>query len=301
MNFKFAFFSGEMVIMDFFVGRKKELKQLSLLLKKDSASLVVVRGRRRIGKSRLIQEFGKQFERVFTFSGVLPTKKTTQKDQLHEFGWQLGKQLGQPAFKDNNWNDLFLRLASHAEKGRVLILLDEIAWMGTKDRHFLGKLKNAWDLEFKKNPNLILVLCGSVTTWIEKNIISSSGFLGRISLNLLLEELSLKNANEFWLRRNEKSISTHEKFKVLSVTGGIPKYLEEIQPHLTAEQNIKNLCFETSGLLFNEFEQIFTDIFSKRSHIYKRIVQSLADGNSDYDRICQKLGIEKIFLSISSL
>lgn len=280
-----------LTLMNSFVGRKKELKQLNLLLKKNSASLVVIKGRRRIGKSRLVQEFGQQLK-MFTFSGVPPTAKTTLKDELHEFGWQLGKALGQPPFQDNDWNDLFLRLASYTREGRVLVLLDEISWMGSKDPQFLGKLKNAWDLEFKKNPQLILVLCGSVSSWIEKNILSSTGFLGRVSLSLTLEELPLFDCNKFW-EAQRGQISAYEKFKILSVTGGVPKYLEEIQLHLPAEENIKNLCFDRAGLLFNEFEQIFTDIFSSRSETYKKIVQGLADGRYDYEEIYKKLKIEK--------
>jgi AAA+ ATPase superfamily predicted ATPase len=277
--------------MSTFVGRRKELNQLNLLLNKKSASLVVVKGRRRIGKSRLIEEFGKS-HRIYTFSGVFPNEKTTLQSQLREFGWQLGKALGQPAFNDDDWNDLFLRLAKHTRKGRVIILLDEISWMGSLDSDFLGKLKNAWDLEFKKNPQLILVLCGSVSAWIEKNILNSSGFLGRISLKLTLEELPLFNCNNFWIDKGD-DISAYEKFKILSVTGGIPKYLEEMQPNLSAEENIKNLCFDRSGLLFNEFDQIFSDIFSSRSVIYKRIVECLADGKYESEEIYKKLGVDK--------
>ncbi len=274
-----------------FVGRKQELGQLNLLLNKKSASLVVVKGRRRIGKSRLIEEFGKS-QRMYTFSGVLPNANTTLQSQLHEFGWQLGKTLKQPAFKDDDWNDLFLRLARETKKGRVLILFDEISWMGSLDPDFLGKLKNAWDLEFKRNPQLILVLCGSVSAWIEKNILSSSGFLGRVSLSLTIEELPLFDCDNFWIDAGD-NISAYEKFKILSVTGGIPKYLEEIQSNLSAEENIKNLCFNHSGLLFNEFDQIFTDIFSKRSEIYKRIVECLADGKYEHEDIYKKLNVGK--------
>ena len=274
-----------------FIGRKKELAQLNLLLQKKTASLIVVKGRRRIGKSRLIQEFGKKFS-MLTFSGVPPTEKTTLADQLKEFGWQLGKVLKQPAFNDNDWNDLFLRLANHTRKGRMIILFDEISWMGSKDPNFLGKLKNAWDLEFKKNPQLILILCGSVSVWIDKNIIQSTGFLGRISLNLTVEELPLYDCNEFW-GKGSKNISAYEKFKVLSVTGGVPKYLEEIQPQLPAEENIKNLCFNKAGLLFNEFEHIFSDVFSNRSELYKRITQALSDGKVKYEKIYKALNIVK--------
>lgn len=278
--------------MTTFIGRKKELRQLNTLLKKDSASLVVIKGRRRIGKSRLIEEYGKQFSKVFSFSGIPPTEKTTLQDQLREFGWQLGKALGEPAFKDENWNDLFLRLAKRARKGRVLILLDEISWIGSQDPNFLGKLKNAWDLEFKKNPQLVLVLCGSVSSWIEKNILSSTGFLGRISLDLTLEELPLIDCNLFWLRHTT-DITAYEKFKILAVTGGIPKYLEEIKPHLTAEENIRQLCFEKSGFLYNEFDQIFSDIFAQRSQIYKAIVQCITDNHYEYEEIYRKLKVEK--------
>ncbi len=275
-----------------FIGRKKELHQLKRLLEKTTASLVVIKGRRRIGKSRLIQEFGKQSKiKMYTFSGLPPTEKTILKDQLHEFGWQLGKALEQPAFKDDDWNDLFLRLAQHTRKGKTLILFDEISWMGSKDPNFLGKLKNAWDLEFKNNPNLILVLCGSVSSWIDKNILNNTGFLGRISLKLTLEELPLSDSNFFW--PSHQKISSFEKFKILSVTGGVPKYLEEINPKISAEENIKDLCFDSSGLLFNEFEHIFSDIFSTRSAIYKKIIECLTEGKSTLEAIYQKLNIEK--------
>jgi len=274
-----------------FIGRKKELSQLNKLLKKGTASLVVVKGRRRVGKSRLIQEFGKNMP-MYIFSGMPPTEKTTLKSQLQDFGWQLGKTLGQPPFKEDDWNDLFLRLANHTRQGPVLILLDEISWMGFKDPHFLGKLKNAWDLEFKNNSRLILVLCGSVSTWIDKNILSHTGFLGRVSLNLTVEELPLSDCNQFWLGQ-EKNISTYEKFKVLSITGGVPKYLEEIHPNLPAEENIRNLCFNRSGLLFNEFDQIFTDIFQTRSELYKKILHAISDGHYELEDIYKALHVEK--------
>lgn len=279
------------IVMNRFIGRQSELKQLNGLLKKDSASLVVIKGRRRIGKSRLVEEFGK--DRVFfSFAGIPPTEKTTNLSQIHEFGWQLGKILGEPPFKDDDWNDIFLRLANKTREGRVIILLDEISWMGSKDPNFLGKLKNAWDKEFKKNNKLILILCGSVSSWIDNNILKNTGFLGRISLTLTLTELTLPECNEFWVGK-QANISAFKKYKILSLTGGVPKYLEEIRADISAEDNIKNLCFTPSGLLFNEFEHIFTDVFSKRSEVYKKIVQIIADGSHAQDIIIEKLEAQK--------
>jgi hypothetical protein len=117
----------------------------------------------------------------------------------------------------------------------MIVLFDEISWMGSKDPDFLGKLKNAWDLYFKKNPKLIFILCGSVSSWIDKNILSHTGFLGRISYRLTLEELPLKDCNQFWSSAGGQ-ISAYEKLKVLSITGGVPRYLEEIKPRMSAEK-----------------------------------------------------------------
>jgi hypothetical protein len=101
-----------------------------------------------------------------------------------------------------DWGDLFTLLAKQTSEGRVVILFDEISWMGSKDPTFLGKLKNAWDLQFSKNNKLLLIICGSVSSWIEKNIISSTEFLGRPSLYLHLEELHLEDIRYYYWLRN---------------------------------------------------------------------------------------------------
>lgn len=272
-----------------FIGRKHELETLKRFVKKKTASLIVVRGRRRIGKSRLIEEFAKPYK-FYTFSGIPPTQKTTAQSQRDEFASQLNKQ-DFPKVRADDWNDLFWILADKVKKGRIIILLDEISWMGSLDLDFLGKLKNAWDLHFKKNPQLILVLCGSASSWIEKNILSSTGFVGRISFTLTLGELPLKDCKQFW---GEKShlISAMEKLKILSVTGGIPRYLEEIDPHLSAEDNIKNLCFTKGALLVDEFNRIFSSLFLRSSESYKKITEVLSTGDKEFTEICNALNTE---------
>ena len=120
--------------------------------------------------------------------------------------------------------------------------------MGSEDPDFLGQLKTAWDLHFSENPDLILILCGSVSSWIEENILKSTGFVGRISFDMVLDELSIAESGEFWGAQRDK-VSGYEKFKVLSVTGGIPKYLEEIIPSQSAEDNIHRLCFQSQWVI----------------------------------------------------
>jgi AAA+ ATPase superfamily predicted ATPase len=274
-----------------FVGRGKELRALKLLERKKTASLVVVRGRRRIGKSRLIEEFGKKY-RFYPFSGLPPQDSATAQSQRDEFTRQLTTMTRLPEVTVDDWSKLFLLLANETAQGRVIILLDEISWMGSKDPDFLGKLKNAWDLHLKKNPKLILILCGSVSVWIEKNILGHTGFMGRISLALTLKELPLQDANQFLVQLSSQ-FSPYEKFKILSITGGVPRYLEEIQPSLTAEENIKSLCFNEKGVLFREFNDIFSDLFSKRSACYQKIVEVLVEGSAEYNDLCRKLEFSK--------
>lgn len=272
-----------------FIGREGDVQELAALQKVPSASLVVIQGRRRIGKSRLVEEFARG-QKFYHFAGLAPGPKITAQSQRDEFAAQLSTQTGLPAIKTHDWNQLFLLLAREVKQGRVIILLDEISWMGSKDPTFLGKLKNAWDIHFNKNPKLMLILCGSVSSWIEKNIISSTAYLGRPSLYMKLDQLPLDACNEFWGKHRDR-ISAFEKLKILSVTGGVPRYLELINPALSAEANIKRLCFSKNGVLVNEFERIFSDIFGLRSKIYKKIVNHLIKGMASQDdlmKACNK-------------
>lgn len=269
-----------------FIGREVEMERLQGLLNKRSGSLIVVRGRRRIGKSRLLAEFGKGMRSLF-FSGSPPEPGVTAQAQRELFADQL-QRAGIPGVKADNWGDLFWHLSKHTQKGQILIVLDEISWMGGKDPFFLGQLKTSWDMYFSKNPRLVIALCGSISSWIEKNILSSTGFVGRVTIDLVLEELPLYACNAFW-HPKENRISPYEKFKLLSITGGVPLYLEQIDPSIPAEQNIRDLCFTKGGLLVREFDEIFSDLFSKSKGIHKKIVTCLASGPKELVQICKEL------------
>src|SRR3989338_1462096 len=270
-----------------FFGRERELSILAELHQSRVASLVVIKGRRRIGKTRLIEEFGKSLN-VLSFVGLPPEEKISAVDQRLHFAHELERQVGQGDVRADDWDNLFEALSLHVARGKVLVTLDEINWMGSKDLTFLAKLKTIWDTKLSKNPNLILILSGSMSTWIEENILSSTGFFGRVTLDMTLEELPLPECARFWVPLTEQ-VSAYEKFKVLSVTGGIPRYLELIQPDLSAEQNIDRLCFRKEGILFNEFDRIFSDLFSRRADSYKKIVMQLMDGSASMEEILKGL------------
>lgn len=274
-----------------FYGRKEELDRLCGLLKKNTSSLAVIKGRRRIGKSRLILEFSKGLN-TFIFTGLPPTEHSTAQTQREYFVQQMERLLGIRGLKVDDWGDIFWHLSQATQSKQVLLVFDEINWMGSYDHTFLGKLKSAWDLYFKNNPQLMMILSGSMSSWIDENILSSTGFMGRISLELTLDELPLPICNLFW-RKKAAFVSAYDKFKILSVTGGVPRYLEEIDPDLSAEENIHNLAFRKGGLLVEEFDRIFSDLFFSRFLRYKQIVKCLAEGNATLEQICLAIDLEK--------
>jgi AAA+ ATPase superfamily predicted ATPase len=277
-----------------FYGREQELQRLQELATKKTASLVVIKGRRRIGKSRLAAEFARRLPgySALIFQGLPPTAHLTAEQEREDFAQQINRQLGIPSPRANDWNTLLWSLADRTRAGRQLIVLDEINWLGSKDPTFLGKLKNAWDAELSKNPRLILILSGSLSGWIERNILHHTGFLGRVSLDFTLQELPLAACNLFWGKHRNR-MTSHEKLRLLSVTGGVPRYLEEMNPALSADVNIQRMCFTPEGLLFKEFDLIFHDLFSRRDHVYRDIVAALVNGSLDLEALYAALGVGK--------
>jgi uncharacterized protein len=277
-----------------FVGREYELDSLQSLTAKRAASLVVVTGRRRIGKSRLVEEFADRnpkCRRVF-LAALAPQPGITTARQRGAFAEQMQLALGVPPVGHESWMDLFLHLARATERGRWLVLLDEVSWMAGNDPEFLPKLKIVWDQHFKKNPELILILCGSVSSWLDTNILSSTGFVGRVSLHLQVDELPLPHCNEFWGTAKDR-ISAFDKLKMLSVTGGVPRYLEELIETDSVEDNIRRMCFRPEGILFREFDQIFSELFDRRGPTCGQIVSALAEGHGTLQEICRRLRVVK--------
>lgn len=273
-----------------FIGRKKELERLAGL-SKTKANLVVIKGRRRIGKSRLVAEFAKG-KTFIMLSGIPPEAGTTEQMQRDVFARQLSETLETPYLTADDWSSLFNLLHRSIGGGNCVILFDEISWMGSCDPTFLGKLKNAWDMHFSKIDGLILILCGSVSTWIEENIVKSTGFFGRISLYLKVDELSIAESNLFLDSQGFRG-SAHERFKILASIGGVPWYLEQVDGKLTADDNIKNMFFKSSSILFNEFNLIFHDLFGSKGEIYKKIIERLSVGTADLNEICEYLNYTK--------
>ncbi len=270
-----------------FIGRERELEKLRDLERGDKACLVVIKGRRRIGKSRLAAEFAKD-KRLLSFSGLAPVPGVTAQNQRDVFARQFSSHFNLPPLTFTDWSDAFSHLTLHLTNKPTVILLDEISWIGSEDPTFIPKLKNWWDLEVQKFPHLFVIFCGSVSIWIEKNILNSTAFFGRVTQTITLEELNIPTAVELMKSKGVKA-SSYDFYKLLSIMGGVPWYLEQVLPHLTVDENIKRLCFEKEGLLTVEFDKIFHDLFKKSSSIYKEVIQTLSDGMKTLEEIRKAL------------
>ena len=276
-----------------FVGRDYQLKLLSSVWDKESSSLVVVSGRRRIGKSTLIERFAEKSRcRFIEIEGLPPDANMTNERQLANFCERIGKSAQIEAPQAKNWAEAFDFLDKVITgKSKVIVFLDEISWMGGYDDGFAGLLKNAWDMQFSKHKRLVLVLAGSVSAWIQKNILNAKGFVGRVSIDLNLTELPLSACCSFWGRRTAH-VSMREMVDILSVTGGVPKYLQEINPRLSADENIRRMCFLPEGYLFKDFDSIFSDVFGEGIAAKRRILNILADGPASVSELAKAMSIE---------
>ena len=270
-----------------FIGREPELHQLQALHKHKRAVIAVIKGRRRIGKSQLALEFAKG-QRLLSFSGLAPVKAMNAQMQRDAFARQLAQQLQQPLMSFMDWSDAFNMLSYHLDDQPTVILFDEISWLAAKDPTFIPKLKVWWDLDLSMRSKVILIFCGSVSTWIEKNILNSTAFFGRITLILNLLPLNLAESHTL-LRRLGFKGSAYEVFKLLAVMGGVPWYLEQVLPDEMADQAIKRLCFEKDALLLTEFDRIFHDLFNKRADIYKEILELLVSGSKTLSILREEL------------
>lgn len=275
-----------------FIGRKNEIKALLNLKNQNKSAFVVCSGRRRIGKSTLVETVGNEFSHFYEFQGLHPKEAPRQEQQLDFFSEKLKIDFNAPKMKFSSWTEAFTELSRRLPSQSTLLFLDEISWMSSGSETFSAELKAAWDLLFKKKKKLLVVIAGSVSSWIEENILNNSNFLGRVTLNLHLDELPLPVLSSFW-HSQKVQISNFNLIKTAAIFGGVPFYLELQNPHESVEQNIHRLCFKKGGPLVDEFDKIFSDIFSKRGPAYKKILSALIDKPLRLTELAQSLKVEK--------
>ena len=277
-----------------FFGRESQIEQLDGLWRKRVGSLVTCRGRRRIGKSTLIEEFAKKSgSRFIKIEGVKPKNRFKNANELEAFAVQLSAQTGADPTTPSNWLNAFIRLNDKIREGeRTVVLLDEISWLGYYDAMFADTLRIAWENYWKKHDQLIVVLCGSVSSWIRENVIENSAYLGRRSLDLVVGELPLKDCVRFWGNEADR-LAAKEIVDVLSVTGGVPRYLEEVDPGLSADENLKRMCYSPNSILRTDFDEMFNDVITNQPRLTAQVLRTLVDGPLSASEIAGRLDMER--------
>lgn len=279
------------ILASYFIGRQEELKRLARLRSLNRATITVIKGRRRVGKSTLAKEFAKGGSFI-SLPGNPPSNGITPQIQRDEFADQLCSQLHLPKVTFSTWADAFRFLGVQIEKKEITVLFDEVSWMGSADPSFLGSLKTWWDQHGSQMKQLVLILCSSISIWIEENVLSSTGFLGRISLVIHVKPLTLAESVDLLRKKGFKG-SSYEIFKILSITGGVPWYLDLINPKESADDNIYELCFQPTSQLINEFQTIFHDLFDGRGGVYIKVLQLLVEGMKTLKEIRETLGYKQ--------
>ncbi len=266
-----------------FYGRDHELKLIKTAIDSPRAELGIVYGRRRVGKSALLTERGiRKGDLHFEALQKLSTNK-----QIGHFTDQLARQTRMPRILALNWKDAFDALTLHIRKGRRYVVLDEFPWMASGRTELVSLLKYYWDNEWKKNPGLTLVLCGSVTSFMLKHLVHSTALHNRKTFEIKLDSLPAHEAALFFKRKR----SDFEIAKFLMIFGGIPKYLEQLDPAESLAANMDRLCFTKNSFFLTEFETLFKEQF-KVIRTYESIVEALADRSSSKEILAKRLGMK---------
>jgi AAA+ ATPase superfamily predicted ATPase len=261
--------------MDFF-GREREIGDLMALWGKRGGSLVTCRGRRRIGKSTLIEEFARKSKaRFIRIEGVRPKPGYSDATELKTFARELAAQTRAEDGVPDNWLKALIRLDRESdERERTVVLLDEVSWLGHYDETFADLVKIAWDDYWSRHDRLIVVVCGSVSGWIKENFVENGAFFGRRSLDIVVRELPLKECVKFWGRAASR-VETREIVDVLSLTGDVPRYLKELDPGASASENIARLAFRPNSILRIDFDEMFSDVITRLPTLSGKIVRVL--------------------------
>jgi AAA+ ATPase superfamily predicted ATPase len=259
------------------IGRKEEQNILKKALSTAESDMISIVGRRRVGKTYLVRTIYKDHI-TFEIAGI---QNATKEEQLRNFANQLkkfsGSKISIPPPKD--WLDAFFMLTDYLEKvkssKKQVIFLDEVPWMATHKSGFLKGLSYFWNSWAVQN-NVVVVICGSATSWMVKKILRNTGGLhNRVTKRIRLHPFTLSETEEFLFSRGIR-LERYQLLQIYMVMGGIPHYLKEIEGGKSAAQNIDKICFGESGLLRDEFRSLYPALF-QYSDYHIALIRALAD------------------------
>jgi uncharacterized protein len=264
------------------IGRNNEKNILLDALSSTQSEMIAVYGRRRVGKTFLIESV---FENKICFS-ISGIHKGSLKNQLNEFSKVLF-----PQKKDRqvivNWFDAFDLLEAHVEaikgKQKKVIFIDELPWLDTPKSRFIAAFEHFWNTWAAKRTDIIVVVCGSAASWMIKKILNSKGGLhNRVTIRIRLLPFSLEETEQYLKTKNIR-LNRYDLCQLYMSIGGIPFYLKQIRRGESVIQNIERICFTKDGLLYSEFDNLYKALFNNAAkHI--TLINALANSPQGLNR-----------------
>ncbi len=265
------------------IGRKKEIAELERVLKSPKGEMIAVLGRRRVGKTFLISEVYKDYI-IFEQIGV---RNASNEAQLNTFTDALQQLSNESVETPKNWQEAFFKLRDvlkplvNPDK-KLVIFFDELSWLAVKGYKFLDFLGHFWN-SWASRQNIAVVLCGSATSWIIKKVINDKGGLhNRVTTYINLKPFTLAETEEF-LKAKHATFTRYQIIEFYMTFGGVPLYLDKINPSKSAIQNINDICFAENGLLRHEFNRLYPALFDNPEH-HVAVIRALAKSHKGLTR-----------------
>ena len=256
------------------IGRTREIHELNRYYDSGRPELIVVYGRRRVGKTYLIREhFENNF--AFYFTGEV---NSSNAENLANFDKAIVQYGGGQTPCSQNWRDAFNKLEKLLDKTtrkRKVVFIDEMPWLDAGRSDFLSAFDYFWNSYASAVPEILFICCGSATSWITKNIFRNRGGLhNRVTGRIHLAPFSLSECEAFFKDRRIEAT----RFQITEsymIFGGIPYYLNLFDKELSFSQNVDKLCFAEGAPLRNEFEELYKSLFNN-PHKHLEIVEALS-------------------------
>ena len=242
------------------IGRKEEQQILRSAVRSESSEFVAVYGRRRVGKTFLIREtFGYKF--TFQHTGLA---KGNTKEQLFSFAISLRDAGYDDCPIPKSWLEAFSLLSTYLKNStdeKKIIFLDELPWMDTARSNFISAFEHFWNGWASARKDIVLIICGSATSWIINKVINDHGGLhNRVTKQIALQPFTLKEC-EMFAQSKGFEMSRYQLAECYMVLGGIPYYWSLLEKGLSLSQNIDKIIFAKNGKLSTEFNQLYASLF----------------------------------------
>ena len=273
------------------IGREQECEELKWAMESRRSELIILYGRRRVGKTFLVRRF---FDDKYSFQyvGAHRQKKAVQLQNFRESLMRYSGCTDIPQL--NDWHEAFLQLQAYLENckdKRKVIFFDEMPWVDTQGSEFVSELEYFWSNWVQNRDDIVFIACGSATSWMKEKLEDNQGGLhNRITHRIYLRPFYLRECKAY-LAEYGFEWDDYQILQCYMVFGGVPYYLSLLRPNLSLPENVDALIFRRGGDLSNEINELYSALFNKADH-YVDIVKLLATKREGFTRneIEQKTG-----------